>query len=81
MKDIVDLYKLADITDVIQAYPNTLTKHTHTHTHTHTHNTHTKKNNFLQKFLKQKDPENSSTHQTQKYIFDAFAAKRIFKEI
>ena len=37
MKDIVDLYKLADITDVIQAYPNTLTKHTHTHTHTHTH--------------------------------------------
>ena len=40
MKDIVDLYKLADITDVIQAYPNTLTKHTHTHTHTHT-DTHT----------------------------------------
>ena len=35
MKDIVDLYKLADITDVIQAYPNTLTKHTHTHTHSH----------------------------------------------
>ena len=37
MKDIVDLYKLADITDVIQADPNTLTKHTHTHTHTHSH--------------------------------------------
>ena len=35
MKDIVGLYKLADITDVIQAYPNTLTKHTHTHTHSH----------------------------------------------